>query len=191
MGDGNPRRRSHTRVLLSLLLSVLAVPLVPALPVGAAPAVAEARPYDYDGIDELERETTVVATPHPEQVVRKALHNSLGQRLRQHSSLVAPTSALDNLAQSSGILSDAARGQGDLGLGSATASHADDLGQAWVGPGFSRSSSNPDILLSSDGLRQYDRRPTSPARAGTRPTSNCETSTPGHGKATGTATSLI
>jgi predicted nucleic acid-binding protein len=35
--------------------------------------------------------------------------------------LLAPTSAIDDLAQSSGILRDAARGKGNFGLGSATA----------------------------------------------------------------------
>lgn len=57
-------------------------------------------------------------------------------------------------AEQSGILRDAAAGTGNFGLGPATASEADVLGQAWVGEG-STVASDSKTLLSEDGMRQY------------------------------------
>jgi RHS repeat-associated protein len=57
--------------------------------------------------------------------------------------------------QEMGILREALTGTGDYGLGSATAADADKLGTDFVGQGYTHSESNPDILVSADGLRQY------------------------------------
>jgi filamentous hemagglutinin len=57
-------------------------------------------------------------------------------------------------AEQSGILRDAAGGKGNFGLGSATSSEAQDLGEAWVGNGY-RIASDGKTLISEDGLRQF------------------------------------
>ena len=76
-----------------------------------------------------------------------------GPSTTHHSRSVA-TNTADDLARSSGILRDAARGKGNFGLGSASAVQADDLGLAWVGPNY-RVASDGKTLISADGLRQY------------------------------------
>lgn len=58
------------------------------------------------------------------------------------------------LAKLSGILRDAASGKGNFGLGEATAAEAEELGNAWVGPG-ARVASDGKTLVSADGLRTY------------------------------------
>ncbi|GAU02163.1 hemagglutinin [Burkholderia stabilis] len=61
-------------------------------------------------------------------------------------------------AEQMGILHDAAAGgslgKGNFGLGQATAAEANELGAAWVGPGY-RISSDGSSWVSSDGLRIY------------------------------------
>ncbi|GAB3626720.1 hypothetical protein GCM10027419_15690 [Pandoraea terrae] len=61
-------------------------------------------------------------------------------------------------AEQIGILQDAAAGgalgKGNFGLGQATAAEANQLGEAWVGPGY-RVSSDGSSWVSSDGLRIY------------------------------------
>lgn len=54
----------------------------------------------------------------------------------------------------SGIVRDAAKGKGNFGLGSGTASQAERAGQSWVGDGFSVASDGK-TLISRDGLRQW------------------------------------
>ncbi|PTB24182.1 hypothetical protein C9I56_35435, partial [Paraburkholderia caribensis] len=61
-------------------------------------------------------------------------------------------------AEQMGILHDAATGgflgKGNFSLGQATATEANELGAAWVGPGY-RISSDGSSWVSSDGLRIY------------------------------------
>ncbi len=113
--------------------------------------------YTYDSHTDADTSAPdTVDVAWPSGAASRSLANGVVRHVYDHArSLVAPTSALDDLAQSSGILRNAARGKGNFGIGSSTAAHADELGQAWVGAGFRRSSSNPDILVSADGLRQY------------------------------------
>ena len=66
-------------------------------------------------------------------------------------------------AEMFGRLREAARGKGNFGVGQGTRDEADELGKAWVGPGY-RTSSNGKTLISADGLRQY--RPPSLKRSG-------------------------
>lgn len=54
----------------------------------------------------------------------------------------------------SGIIRDAAKGKGNFGLGSGTASQAERAGQAWVGEDY-MIASDGKTLVSSDGLRQW------------------------------------
>jgi hypothetical protein len=54
-----------------------------------------------------------------------------------------------------GIVRNALQGAGNFGLGSATEAEADRLGRDFVGPGFTRSASNRNILISADRLRIY------------------------------------
>jgi len=54
-----------------------------------------------------------------------------------------------------GIVREAFQRKGNYGLGQATRSEADELGRDFVGPGFTRSRRDPNILISQDGLRQY------------------------------------
>lgn len=54
-----------------------------------------------------------------------------------------------------GIVREAFQRKGDFGLGTASRSEADDLGRDFVWPGFTRSKSKPDILISADRLRKY------------------------------------
>jgi filamentous hemagglutinin len=51
------------------------------------------------------------------------------------------------------MLRSAAAGKGNFGIGSGSAALADDLGRAWVGEGYSVSSSG--TWVSANGLRQY------------------------------------
>ena len=62
------------------------------------------------------------------------------------------------------ILREAARGEKNFGLGSATRADAEVLGEAWVGSGARQSKTNPNARISKDGLRQYrgpDEKPNS------------------------------
>jgi len=54
----------------------------------------------------------------------------------------------------SGIVRDAAKGKGNFGLGSGTASQAERAGQSWVGDGYTVASDGK-TLISSSGLRQW------------------------------------
>ncbi len=54
----------------------------------------------------------------------------------------------------SGIVRDAARGKGNYGLGSGTASQATRAGESWVGEGY-RIASDGKTLVSRDGLRTF------------------------------------
>ena len=65
----------------------------------------------------------------------------------------------------SGIVRDAARGKGNYGLGSGTASQATRAGESWVGEGY-RIASDGKTLVSRDGLRTF-RRPTWKPNEGT------------------------
>jgi len=69
-------------------------------------------------------------------------------------------------AQRAGILREAFQRKGNFGVGSATRADADLLGRDFVGPGFTRSRSNPDILTSADGLRKYRPPSFKPSRGG-------------------------
>lgn len=62
--------------------------------------------------------------------------------------------ARSDWATLSGMLRDAARGNGNFGIGAATRSQAQAMGEAWVGPGF-RTASDGATLISADGLRQF------------------------------------
>ena len=64
------------------------------------------------------------------------------------------TNTLDELAEFSGTLRDAARGKGNFGIGSATKADANLMGEAWVGPNYTIASDGR-TLVSFDGLRQY------------------------------------
>jgi len=57
-------------------------------------------------------------------------------------------------AEQSGILRAAAQGKGNFGLGSATASQAEQAGLSWVGEGY-RVASDGKTLISQDGMRQF------------------------------------
>jgi RHS repeat-associated protein len=63
------------------------------------------------------------------------------------------STGMDDLANFSGILRDAAAGKGNFGLGSASAVDSDALGEAWVGRDYSMTSKG--YLQSADGLRLY------------------------------------
>ncbi|MCL9677372.1 hypothetical protein L2096_14225 [Acinetobacter sp. ACZLY 512] len=54
----------------------------------------------------------------------------------------------------SGMLTDAAKGKGNFGIGKATAEQANVMGKAWVGDGY-RVASDGKTLVSADGLRTY------------------------------------
>ena len=60
----------------------------------------------------------------------------------------------DDWAEVSGIVRDAAKGKGNFGLGSGTASQAERAGQAWVGDGYTIASDGK-AWVSSNGLRQW------------------------------------
>ena len=66
------------------------------------------------------------------------------------------------------ILRDANTGKGNFSLGHASASEANQLGVAWVGPGYRVSQTDGSTLRSADGLRQYrppSAKPNSPHAA--------------------------
>jgi|SRR5690606_48760 len=55
----------------------------------------------------------------------------------------------------SGMLRETAKGKGNFGIGEATQEQTIAMGRAWVGPNYRVSSSNPNIWISQDGLRQF------------------------------------
>jgi hypothetical protein len=60
-----------------------------------------------------------------------------------------------SLGERAGMVREAFQGTGNFGIGYATRQESDELGRAFVGPGFTRSKSNSDILISADSLRVY------------------------------------
>ncbi len=58
-------------------------------------------------------------------------------------------------AELSGMLRDASKRKGNFGVGQANREQIMAMGEAWVGPNYQVSRSNPNILISADGLRQF------------------------------------
>ena len=82
---------------------------------------------------------------------RRALSRG-GSALISGAGVAAKTA--DDWPVLSGIVRDAARGKGNYGLGSGTASQATRAGESWVGEGY-RIASDGKTLVSRDGLRTF------------------------------------
>jgi hypothetical protein len=147
---------SHIRVLIAALIVVFtaAVAFVVAMPVSTLGAS-----FNGDHISVYAYDASHTATTPPanfaagEAAASQQASGVAGSSARGFVTVVAAEDGL-TWAEQSGIRRDAAAGTGNFGLGSATASEADVLGQAWVGEG-STVASDGKTLLSEDGMRQY------------------------------------
>ena len=124
---------------------------------GAYREAAELRPGDVLREPDGERaavESVRVMAPAPERVHNLTVAGLHTYYAGQAPVLVHNAGCLTD-GERIGIVREALQRKGNYGLGSASRREADELGQAFVGPGFTRSRREPGILLSRDGLRRY------------------------------------
>ncbi|MCP4308729.1 MAG: hypothetical protein GY788_28415 [bacterium] len=117
----------------------------------ATPAAATVR--GYDGNSAADTFTTVQDVDNRAMPPGAELASDVGHAFDLPACSYA-TNTLDELAEFSGTLRDAARGKGNFGIGSATKADANLMGEAWVGPNYTIASDGR-TLVSFDGLRQY------------------------------------
>lgn len=77
-----------------------------------------------------------------------------GAAIPEAGELAESAENLGSFAEESGILRDAAQGKGNFGLGSASEADAANLGESWVGDGYTIASDGK-TMVSQDLLRQY------------------------------------
>jgi hypothetical protein len=87
------------------------------------------------------------------QAARTQPHGPMPEAVSEPGPVPVPRE-IDDWPELSGMLRDAARGKGNLGVGSATREQIQAMGEAWVGPGH-RVASDGKTLISADGLCQF------------------------------------
>ena len=110
-----------------------------------APAPSRAIAYDYPAL--------LVQVAHPSGATWTGAGGNVGESSPRERSRVAAKTA-DDWPILSGIVRDAAKGKGNFGLGSGSASQATRAGESWVGEGY-RIASDGKTLVSRDGLKTF------------------------------------
>ena len=124
-------------------------------PIGSAKAVAdEVRLLGYGVAHPGEVwDTYVGLVVSNHDADQPTLGGIFGQATTAAAVIVSPLAG-EATGSNAAILNGAAKGSGNFGLGSASASDAMQLGKTWVGEGY-RIASDGKTLISHDGLRQF------------------------------------